>query len=144
MSQHEQLFNDLWDTLFAVQGLYHFTRGSGIAAPQIGALWQVSVVTYENQQYTLINPRIIAHSPSQTPIREGCLSFFDYRGKPLRYDEVTVEALNRTGQPFTLEARGEFASLLQHEIDHLNGKLYESCLAPGEKLTLHSDMPIIP
>lgn len=143
-AEAEEVVVDLWDTLRAIQKLYNFTRGSGIAAPQIGKLLRANVVEFNDQSYTLINPRIVAHSEDQVPMREGCLSFFDYRGMVLRYEEVTVEATDREGEVFTIEASGDFASLLQHEIDHLDGILYDSKLAPDSELMPQESMPRIP
>src|SRR5256885_10300680 len=80
----EGTITNLWGTLIAIQGLYNFRRGSGIAAPQIGELWRINAVEYEGQRYTMINGRITDHSPDKVPMREGCLSFFGFRGMPLR------------------------------------------------------------
>src|SRR5256885_168365 len=75
IGQKGELITDLWDTLIAIQGLHKFTRGSGLAAPQIGELWRASVVEYDQQRYTLINPAITRHSDEHQAIREGCVSF---------------------------------------------------------------------
>lgn len=146
LASAKELVTDLWDTLIAVQGLYNFTRGSGIAANQIGEPWRVDVLEFDGQRYTLINPRITAHSEEQVPIREGCLSFFDYRGKALRYADVTVTAVGLDGKPFTVSSNGDlnFSSLLQHELGHLDGNLYDSQLAPGCDLMPQENMPRIP
>lgn len=135
---------DLWDTLKSIQKLYAFSRGSGIAAPQIGRLLRISVVQFEDRRYTLINPKIIAHSAEKMLIPEGCLSFFKYRGKVERYVNVTVQAFDISGKSFTVNAKGDFASLLQHELDHLDGILYDSQLAPGQTLYEKPGMPVIP
>jgi peptide deformylase len=141
-----ELVKDLWDTLVAIQGLYNFTRGSGIAAPQIGQLWRANAVEFAGQRYTLINPEIISHSGEKVLVSEGCLSFFDYRGKAFRYSDVTVRALDEQGNAFTVSSNGDlnFASLLQHELDHLDGKLYDSVLGEGEQLVPKPEMPAIP
>ena len=87
----------------------------------------------------------MAHSEEKVSIREGCLSFFEVRGNVPRYKSVTVSALNENGAPFTIEAKNEFAMLLQHEIDHLNGILYVQHL-PGMEKDLYpvERMPDIP
>lgn len=139
----QHVITDLWDTLQVIQGLYDFTRGSGIAAPQIGVSVQISVVQFGASRYVLINPSIIAHSSELMVVREGCLSFFDYRGMVERYAAVTIEAMDAAGVRYTIEADGDFASLLQHEIGHLQGELYESHLAPGAAL-YPVVMPAIP
>lgn len=142
----EGLITDLWDTLVAIQGLYNFRRGSGIAAPQIGELWRANAVEFAGERYTLINPVITSHSDEQILVSEGCLSFFNFRGKALRYADLVVTALDETGKPFTIESGGDpnFASLLQHELGHLDGELYEDVLGEGEELVPHPEMPDIP
>lgn len=145
--EHAQgLITDLRDTLRYVQGLYEFSRGSGIAAPQIGELWRANVIEFEGQQFTLLNPEITDHSDNQIVISEGCLSFFDYRGKALRWADVTVVALDEHGEPQTIRSNGDanFSMLLQHEVGHLDGRLYDSVLAPGEELVHRPEMPTIP
>ncbi len=91
------------------------------------------VVEFEGKRHVLINPRIIFHSEDMILIREGCLSFFEYRGEVPRYRAVTVMALDKQGAQYELCAEDEFSSLLQHEIDHLDGILYIDRLPEGEK-----------
>ncbi|HEY4964058.1 MAG TPA: peptide deformylase [Candidatus Saccharimonadales bacterium] len=142
----KELVTDLWDTLIAIQGLRDFTRGSGIAANQIGEPWRVDILEFEGQRYTLINPRITSYSEEKVPVREGCLSFFDFRGLALRYADVTVTAVDLDGTPFTISSDGDLnkSSILQHELGHLDGELYDSHLAHGEELVKMPDMPAIP
>lgn len=135
----------LSNTLTGLHKLYNFTRGSGVSAPQIGYLSRISVVEYDGIRHVLINPEIIEHSPDKILIREGCLSFFDYRGNVARFQSVGVKALDEKGISWTINASGNFAMLLQHEIDHLDGILFVDRL-PGkdDDLYLIADMPIIP
>lgn len=111
-------------TLSFVQEQYKFTRGSGISAPQIGGTSRVSLIDYQRRRQALINPRIIEHSAETIIIREGCLSFFRFRGNVERYRWVKIEALNQNGQRILIEGEGNLASLIQHELDHLDGILY--------------------
>lgn len=135
----------LQDTLSFVQTLYAFGRGSGVAAPQIGELYRISVVEFEGERYVLINPEIIEHSPESKRIREGCLSFFDQRGYVPRYVWAKVRALDENGQSLELTAEGNFAMLLQHEIDHLDGILYPDRLTNRDAdLISVPTMPVIP
>jgi len=140
------LVTDLRDTLIAIEGLYNFTRGSGIAAPQIGEPWRVDVMHFDGNWYTLVNPKVIDHSDEKILVPEGCLSFFDYRGKELRYADVTVSALDEKGQEYTINSGGDanFASRMQHELDHLDGRLYVSAMPASETLIHHPEEPIIP
>jgi peptide deformylase len=135
----------LSDALTRLQRLYKFSRGSGLSAPQIGYLSRISVVEYEGIRRVLINPEIIDHSVEKPLIKEGCLSFFDYRGQVPRYRHVLVKALNEQAEVVQISAQDNFAMLLQHEIDHLNGILYVDRMADeGKDLTIVPDMPNIP
>ncbi len=146
VSEVQGLIPDLQDTLVVIEGLYTFTRGSGIAASQIGQLLCVDVMHFDDKWYILINPVITAHSDEKTLVPEGCLSFFDYRGKALRYADVTVSALDESGTPFTFSSGGDvnFASLIQHELDHLQGRLYTVAMPADEALVYHPEKPRIP
>jgi len=135
------VITDLRGTLDWVETRYNFTRAHGIAAPQIGALIRVSVIRYQDKEYVLGNPVIVENSGVKEEIREGCLSFFEERGSPERFTAVTVDYQDEEGAAQTLEAPNiDLASILQHEIDHLDGLLYTSRMAPDQEL-LHWDSP---
>jgi peptide deformylase len=144
IAEVDDVITDMWETLIAIRGLYDFSHGSGISAPQIGELWRISAVGHEGMDYTIINGRIVDHSDSVVPMREGCLSFFDFRGMPLRWQWVDVEGFDRNGEALKLHAEDGFSGLLQHELDHLDGRLYDSRLADGDNLFMYPDMPAIP
>lgn len=145
LNQARTITAALSTTLDEVQSLYNFERGSGISAPQIGQLFRISLIEYGGIRQVLINPEIIDHASVRTPIREGCLSFFDYRGAVPRYSFVKVRALNDQGDEVTITAHNDFAMLLQHEIDHLDGILYVERLAnQDEDLRFIENMPAIP
>lgn len=122
------LIRDLTDSLWASPGV-------GLAAPQIGILECVSVidvtrrtqkkgkVTENHGLLVLVNPVLVRGEGRQTP-REGCLSVPDLLANVSRYERVTVKALNPVGKEVVIESRGFEALALQHEIDHLNGKLF--------------------
>ncbi len=71
-----------------------------------------------------MNPEIIEASKQKELIREGCISFLEFRAMVPRYPFVKVRAFNRDGEQFELEDVRDFAMLLQHELDHLDGVLY--------------------
>jgi peptide deformylase len=103
--------------------------GVGLAAIQVG--WDKSVLIYdiapaeENRSLNvLINPKIVAHKGEVISENEGCLSVPEFRSDVKRYSSIVVEGLDRQGKPVRLEAEGMLAIVLQHEIDHLNGKLF--------------------
>jgi peptide deformylase len=102
-------------------------QGIGLAAPQVGQTCQLITVdvsgpSLRQELITLINPYIISKE-GEVSSEEGCLSVPGFQGKITRAAEVVVKALNLDGKEFTLEADGLLAICLQHEIDHLQGKL---------------------
>ena len=104
--------------------------GVALAAPQIGHLVQIIVVDVARKKgeqghgrVLLCNPRIVRMEGPKL-VREGCLSVPDYTGNVLRHDEATVEGLTPDGARVTIEAKGFEALAFQHEVDHLEGRLF--------------------
>ena len=115
------LIDDLFDSMHAAEGV-------GLAAPQIGILKRVIVVDDSVQEpehppLSLVNPKIIGSSGSMVG-EEGCISFPDLYGDVKRYATVEIEALDAGGKPVSITADGFYSRALQHEIDHLDGKLF--------------------
>ncbi len=111
------LLDDMRDTMRAADGV-------GLAAPQVGVLRRVVVIETPDDGYIeLINPKIIAFSGEQKS-EEGCLSVPGRWGVTKRPMYVTVRAINRRGEVFTVNGSGLLAKALCHELDHLDGKLY--------------------
>ncbi|EMY45231.1 peptide deformylase [Glaesserella parasuis] len=111
--------DNMFDTMYEHEGI-------GLAAPQVNVLKRVITIDIEGDktnQIVLINPEIL-ESSGETGIEEGCLSIPGCRALVPRKEKLTVKALNRKGQTFTLEADGLLAICIQHEIDHLNGVLF--------------------
>ena len=81
----------------------------------------------------MINPEIVETSHEKKPIWEGCISFFEYRANVPRYTYVKVRAFGRDGKEFYIEGHDDFAMLLQHELDHLDGILYVDRLKNKER-----------
>jgi peptide deformylase len=107
--------------------------GIGIASCQIGRTTQVVVIerAYVDDEYliddshlVLINPRIVAASDRKTLREEGCLSVPGVFGPVPRSSKVRVKALLRNGETVDIKAKGMFAIILQHEVDHLHGRLF--------------------
>lgn len=123
------LIDDMFETMYDA-------RGVGLAAPQIGVSLRLSVIDIEGdkkEQLVIINPEIVA-SHGQREYEEGCLSVPGAYDTVLRAERVTVKALDRTGTPFEISGEGLFAECLQHEIDHLNGKLFVDLLSPVKRM----------
>lgn len=109
-----------------------FGKGMGMAAPQLGIDRAVAIVrTPDGESITLLNPRIVEESPEADEQYEGCLSFFDVRGKVPRPLAISVEHQDIDGQQrITIFERG-LARLVAHEVDHLHGRLYRSRMREG-------------
>ncbi|MBN2413022.1 peptide deformylase [candidate division KSB1 bacterium] len=113
----KQFLKDMLDTMLAEDGV-------GLAANQVNVLQRVIVVTDYEHTYTLLNPEIIAYSENMETGNEGCLSLPGLQAPVPRHEKVVVRALNENGEQVEINAKGLLAIVLQHEIDHLNGKLY--------------------
>jgi peptide deformylase len=108
--------------------------GVGLAAPQVSKSIQIVILEYDdNERYpgnpkipltVLINPVITKYSEEITEGWESCLSLIDFRGLVPRSTEVVVDAYDRQGNKLHIEASGFLAIVLQHEIDHLLGKVF--------------------
>jgi peptide deformylase len=103
--------------------------GIGLASIQVG--WEESLLVYDisprdqgRSLQVIVNPRIIESDGQTISENEGCLSVPDYRADVKRAERVLVEGCDRHGKPLRVEAEGLHAIVLQHEIDHLNGKLF--------------------
>jgi len=123
--QLHALIEDMFDTMYAAKGV-------GLAAPQIGINIRLSVVDVagdKSQQLVLANPEIIA-SEGQMEYQEGCLSVPSVYDKVHRAEKVTLRAQNKFGEFFEVNADGLLSECFQHEIDHLNGKLFVDLLSP--------------
>jgi peptide deformylase len=112
-----QLIDDMFETMYVAEGI-------GIAAPQVGRRERIAVVEVdEGEKIVLINPEIIAQDGSERA-EEGCLSIPEIAGDVDRAAWIVVRALDREGKLFELEASGLLARCIQHEVDHLDGKLF--------------------
>jgi peptide deformylase len=115
----QTLIDDMFETMYAAPGV-------GLAANQVGVQLRLSVMDCSDehdQPMVLINPEVLSRD-EPTEMEEGCLSLPDIRDKVQRYNRIKVRALDRHGKPFELDAEGLMAQCVQHEIDHLDGKLY--------------------
>jgi peptide deformylase len=114
-----RLIKDMAETMYAAPGV-------GLAATQVDQPVRVIVIDISETRDELrvfINPELIAAS-GQAEREEGCLSVPDVFEKVRRAERVTVQALDARGQPFVLEAEGLLAVCIQHEMDHLEGKVF--------------------
>jgi peptide deformylase len=113
----QRLIDDMFETMYAA-------RGIGLAAPQVGRTERVAVVDVDDEPMVLINPEIIESSSASEKAEEGCLSIPEVYGDVERPESVRVRAMDRDGNVFEREASGLLARCMQHEIDHLHGKMF--------------------
>lgn len=117
----KQLIADMFETMYAEPGI-------GLAAPQVSRSIQLLVMGCEGEggfpETVLINPSIVYYGPQQVENWEGCLSVDGLRGKVTRPSLVRVQALDRDGKAMDFEATGLYAVCIQHEMDHLIGKVF--------------------
>jgi peptide deformylase len=121
----EHIIQDMFETMYLEEGI-------GLAATQVNIHKRIIVIdTSEDrsQSIVLINPELI-EKKGETGIEEGCLSVPECRALVPRAEWVKVRALNRHGEPFEIETDGLLAICLQHEMDHLIGKLFVDYLSP--------------
>ena len=118
----QKMIDQMSETMYAAPGV-------GLAAIQVG--WDRSVLIYDispsedgGALQVLINPRIVEKEGEILSENEGCLSVPEFRADVKRYASILVEGVDREGRPLKLEAEGMLAIVLQHEIDHLKGKLF--------------------
>jgi len=119
-----RLADDLLETMYAAKGV-------GLAASQVDVhkrLLVLDVSEARNQPMVLINPEILS-AEGRAPGEEGCLSLPGIYDKLERAARIRVRALDRGGKPFELEAEGMLAVCIQHEMDHLEGKLFVDYLS---------------
>jgi len=131
------LIQDLFETMYAAPGV-------GLAAPQVGVLRQVLVLDTrarqpESRPIAMVNPRLVAREGT-TRYREGCLSIPGEAEEVERAERVTVEYLDELGEPQRLVAEGLLSIAVQHETDHLFGKVYLEYLSPITRVLIRRRM----
>ena len=120
-----RLIADMFETMYAAKGI-------GLAAPQVGRTERLAVIDVEGERFVVINPEIVRTEGSDKG-EEGCLSIPEVYGDVVRPARVTVRAMNEHGQTVEIEADELLARCLQHEIDHLHGKLFIDYLGPFKR-----------
>jgi len=119
-----QLSDDMLETMYSA-------RGIGLAATQVNVQQRVVVIDLSednNQPLVLINPEIL-HKEGSIEYEEGCLSVPEYYEKVTRAERIRFAALNRAGERYEMDADGLLAVCVQHELDHLEGKLFVDYLS---------------
>jgi peptide deformylase len=131
----DRLVGDMAETMYDAPGV-------GLAATQVDAHLQIIVIDISESRddlLTLINPKITAHSGLQT-CEEGCLSVPGVFEMVERAETIVVSALNRAGKPLSFEASGLLAVCVQHEMDHLKGKVFVDYLSRLKQSRIRSKL----
>ncbi|PJJ97773.1 peptide deformylase [Lysobacteraceae bacterium NML75-0749] len=121
----QALLDDMFETMYAAPGI-------GLAASQVDVHQRFMVIDVSEAHdapLVFINPEIIARDGEQV-YQEGCLSVPGIFADVTRANQIRVRALGRDGQPFEMDADGLLAVCIQHEMDHLEGKLFVDYLSP--------------
>lgn len=130
-----RIVDDMFETMYAEEGI-------GLAATQVDIHQRIIVIDVSeslDQRLVLINPELLEKS-GEAGIDEGCLSIPDQRGFVPRAEKVKVRALDRDGTRFELEADDLLAICIQHEMDHLVGKLFVDYLSPLKRQRIRQKM----
>lgn len=129
------LVDDMLETMYDYDGV-------GLAAVQVGVYQRIVVVDVSQDKsgaLCLINPEIIEKEGSKEG-DEGCLSVPNFFEKVTRAETIKVKALDKKGKPFEIDADGFLSVCIQHEIDHLEGKLFVDYLSPFKRQRIKSKM----
>ena len=112
-----KLIADMFETMYAAEGI-------GLAAPQVGRTERIAVVDVEGRKFALINPKILSLEGEKQKEEEGCLSIPDIYGDVERPATVTIKAIDENGNEYEATGTELLGRCFQHEIDHLDGKLF--------------------
>jgi len=128
-----QIVADMGETMYEASGI-------GLAATQVDIHERIIVIDVSedrNELMVFINPELTWASPEKKSWREGCLSVPEFFDEVERPERIKIKALNQAGKPFELEADGLLAVCLQHEMDHLQGKVFVEYLSPLKRVAFH-------
>lgn len=130
-----QIVADMFETMYAAPGI-------GLAATQVNIHQRIIVIditSEKTQPLCLINPEIVERQGNQV-CEEGCLSVPNIHENIERADQVTVKALNEQGEVFTISAEELLSVCIQHEMDHLEGKLFVDYLSPLKRQRIRAKL----
>lgn len=131
----QTIIDDMIETMYEQNGI-------GLAATQVNVHEQIIVIDVSEDRsnvYVIINPEVISQE-GETGIEEGCLSIPDCRGFVPRAEKIKIKALDRNGNPYQIDADELLAICIQHEMDHLKGKLFVDYLSPLKRQRIEQKM----
>ena len=132
----EKIDEELIDLINEMFRVMYESDGCGLAGVQIGVLQRLFVMEIKGKKYVMINPEILEHSRDYSFQEEGCLSLPGIGAEVKRSKRVTVKYTDIDGKEKILKAAGLLAVCIQHEYDHLDGKVFIDHLPPDEKLSV--------
>lgn len=118
---------DIIDLIESMFNVMYREKGVGLAAPQVDVPHRLFVIDIESRNgpsLALINPEIVSASEEKVPYEEGCLSVPGISAEIMRPKEISVKAITAEGKEISFDADGLLARVIQHELDHLNGRLF--------------------
>lgn len=127
--KHRKIIEDMFDTMYDAPGI-------GLAATQVDIHEQILVIDVsedKKEPMVFINPKVTVLEGDKEKMQEGCLSVPGFYEDVERVEHCKIEALDKNGKPFELEATGLLAVCIQHEMDHLNGKLFVDYLSSTKR-----------
>lgn len=130
-----KLIQDLWDTMYNA-------TGAGLAAPQINLSKRIFVIDLLDQEWkqVFINPKILSYGNEQSSMVEGCLSLPGISGKVIRPSEIVIEYYDENLNHKIKTFKGIRSRVIQHEYDHLEGRLWVDRIDPSESIKYVSDL----
>lgn len=131
-----KLIDDMFETMYEAPGI-------GLAATQVNVHRQIVVIDLSDDRsepLVLINPKVEVLAGDYQDMQEGCLSVPGFYEEVSRIDHIRVQALDRNGEPFEREVTGLLAVCIQHELDHLNGKLFVDYLSPLKRTRIRKKL----
>jgi peptide deformylase len=123
--QTRRIIEDMFDTMYDAPGI-------GLAATQVNVHQRIIVIDLsedKNEPQVFINPQVTVLDGELERMQEGCLSFPGFYEEIERIEHCEIKAISKDGKPFTIEANGLMAVCIQHELDHLDGKLFVDYLS---------------
>jgi peptide deformylase len=131
-----QIIDDMFETMYDAPGI-------GLAATQVDIHKEIVVIDVsedKSEPLVFINPKVEVLAGDPETMQEGCLSVPGFYEEVTRTAHVRINAIGRDGEPFEMEATGLLAVCIQHELDHLNGKLFVDYLSPLKRNRIKSKL----
>lgn len=135
----EKIDEELIDLINEMFRIMYESDGCGLAGVQIGVMLRLFVMEIKGKKYVMINPEILEKSKDYSFQEEGCLSLPGIGAEVKRSKKVTVKYTDIDGKEKILKANGLLAVCIQHEYDHLEGKVFIDHLEPSEKIKVLKD-----